>query len=304
MLLRRGLEIPRSTDAFVREALGQDPPLRLDGREAELSREVSLLVSRDVRRCRAVAVVQWGSIRVHCTVSGSIVRPYPDRSTQGLVSFQGMDGTLHRILEKVLKSSEAVDTESLCIIAGEKVWSIVCSIRLLDETGGNVLDAIVLAALAGFQAFRKPDVEVTREGSSYNIRVFHEDEREPLPLALHFVPLAVSVGVMRPTLTSEHVLIVDPDQEELEAADASLLVLVNSHQEICFVHKSGGMPIPRQVFLQASHVAVQASHRLHSLLRDALLKLENDCMLERNKRLEILPSLRAEELTKVVNSDD
>ena len=59
MLLRSCLEKARSTDAFVREALGQDPPLRLDGREVELSREVRLLVSRDVRRCRAVAVVQW-----------------------------------------------------------------------------------------------------------------------------------------------------------------------------------------------------------------------------------------------------
>lgn len=45
---------------------------------------------------------------------------------------------LGRIVERGLRDSRAVDTEALCIVAGEKVWAIKCHIHILDH-GGNLV---------------------------------------------------------------------------------------------------------------------------------------------------------------------
>lgn len=47
---------------------------------------------------------------------------------------------LGRVVERGLRESRAIDTEALCIVAGEKVWSIRVDIHILDH-GGNLTDA-------------------------------------------------------------------------------------------------------------------------------------------------------------------
>jgi exosome complex component RRP45 len=91
-------------------------------------------------------------------VNAEIVVPYPDRSTEGMLQFTvdislgteqaGYSSSqLCRMLERSIRDSEALDTESLCIIAGEKVWSIVCDVKVLNYDG-NVIDACNLAAVS------------------------------------------------------------------------------------------------------------------------------------------------------------
>ena len=46
-----------------------------------------------------------------------------------------------------VRAGKAVDCESLCIVAGEKVWSVRVNIHVLDHSG-NLIDAVTLAALA------------------------------------------------------------------------------------------------------------------------------------------------------------
>lgn len=79
--------------------------------------------------------------RVLANVSCGVVRPRPQRPTEGELFFNvelspmaspgfevgrpSAQGTeVSRTLERCLKESRAIDTESLCIIAGEKVRSI------------------------------------------------------------------------------------------------------------------------------------------------------------------------------------
>lgn len=51
-----------------------------------------------------------------------------------------------RVVERSIRESDTMDTESLCIVAGEKVWCINCDIRLLSYDG-NALDACTLATV-------------------------------------------------------------------------------------------------------------------------------------------------------------
>lgn len=66
---------------------------------------------------------------------------------------------LTRLLERFFKNGRTVDTESLCILPGERVWSIRLDVHVLDHCG-NVTDATCLAALAALLDFRRPDSTV------------------------------------------------------------------------------------------------------------------------------------------------
>ena len=111
--------------------------------------------------------------------------------------------TIH-LLEKSIRDSEAIDTESLCIVAGQKVWSIQCEVMVL-HADGNIIDAVCLAAMSSLRAFRKPDVTIIREsGKHTTLHVHGEDERESLPLALHHTPLTVTFALFEGIITFIH----------------------------------------------------------------------------------------------------
>ena len=75
-----------------------------------------------------------------------------------------------RLLERCIKESKAVDTESLCIVAEEKVWGIRLDIRILNHEG-NVADCASIAGLAALAHFRRPDVSL--DGNKVTVS-FHE----------------------------------------------------------------------------------------------------------------------------------
>ena len=50
------------------------------------------------------------------------------------------------MIERSIRESEAIDVESLCIVGGEKVWSIRCDIRVLDYDG-NIIDVASMATV-------------------------------------------------------------------------------------------------------------------------------------------------------------
>jgi exosome complex RNA-binding protein Rrp42 (RNase PH superfamily) len=160
------------------------------------------------------AEVQWGNTIVIAVVSCRIIAPFMDKANEGVLHFNTelsaqaeVTGYSHaeisRLLEKSIRESETLDTESLCIVNGEKVWEIRCEVRIVDASGGNIIDASVLASMAALKGFRKPEISVTtteiisQKESQSKLIIHHSDERDPLPLALHHTPLTISLGVFR-----------------------------------------------------------------------------------------------------------
>lgn len=125
--------------------------------------------------------------RVLANVSCEVVRPRPQRPTEGELFFNvelspmaspGFEvgrpspvaTEVARMLERCLKESRAIDTESLCIIAGEKVrfkplgkvmgqlllqvWSIRVDLHVLDYCG-NIIDSATIAAITALKHFRQ-----------------------------------------------------------------------------------------------------------------------------------------------------
>ena len=111
-----------------------------------------------------------------------------------MVAFLGRpsDDVVHagRVIERAIKQSRAVDTEALCIVPGEKVWSLRVDIRILDDEG-NVVDCACLAAMASLHHFRRPEVSISGEDVVI-VRVFSFSFPFPFPFSFPFPFLFLS----------------------------------------------------------------------------------------------------------------
>lgn len=159
--------------------------------------------------------VRIGSTVVVTEVVSKIIDPYPDRPDEGFLHFNtnvvGLTESagnisfveISRALERIIRDSKSIDTESLCIVSGEKVWEVRCDVRVVDGSGGNVLDASILSAMSALKAFRKPEISVLQteivDGAKTQstIQIHHSDDREPMPLSLFHTPLSLTIGVFK-----------------------------------------------------------------------------------------------------------
>ena len=79
------------------------------------------------------------------------------------------------------------DTESLCIVAGQKCFSIRADIHVTNHDG-NLVDACCIALVAALQHFRRPDFEVAGE----DVTIFSADERDGVKLSMQHQPFCIT----------------------------------------------------------------------------------------------------------------
>ena len=290
---------------LIKQALSEG--LRLDGRKLLDYREIAIELSR--YEATSTASIQISSTYVVCVLHGDIVTPSKDRPNEGVISFSAnvsfqtersagsnsiTDTLICRMLERSIKESDAIDMESLCILAGEKVWHLKCNINVLDCSGGNILDACCFAAMCSFRSFRKAEVscvvnslqEDAETGIAQNeVKVYSADEREPLPLALHHTPLTVSFAIMQDS-NNLTLLLADPTLHEECAMDGRISYSVNAHKELCGIHKPGNGCLTRELIVQGAQLAYTRATVLHDLLSSALADLETTSTKEKMIRLE------------------
>ena len=185
---------------FIRECIANNT--RVDTRSPTEIRTVKLSLGPALGQ----ATARFGKTRVFANVSCSITRPSPANPTDGSLIFNTefspmaspdfpekspeREILVSRMLERAFKQSRAVDTEGLCIVAGEKVWMIRVDVRVLDACG-NILDTACLAASAALLHFKRPDTTV--EGDV--VIVHSSDEKVPIGLAIHHVPVCVTFAI-------------------------------------------------------------------------------------------------------------
>uniref|UniRef100_A0A8C2PJ10 Exosome complex component RRP45 n=1 Tax=Capra hircus TaxID=9925 RepID=A0A8C2PJ10_CAPHI len=143
---------------------------RLDGRQTYDYRNIKISFGTDYGCC----IVELGKTRSLNTHSCF------HRQSDLLVK-------LNRLLERCLRNSKCIDTESLCVVAGEKVWQIRVDLHLLNHDG-NIIDAASIAAIVALCHFRRPDVSVQGD----EVTLYTLEERDPVPLSIHHMPICVS----------------------------------------------------------------------------------------------------------------
>ena len=85
-----------------------------------------------------------------------------------------------------------------------------------------------------------PTPEATVAPDTQRVTVHPADVREPIPLALHHLPVAFTFGFF-----AEHdgLVIVDPTVKEEAVMGSELVVVLNAHNELCAVQKGGGSAV-------------------------------------------------------------
>nr|XP_012328461.1 exosome complex component RRP45 [Aotus nancymaae] len=250
---------------------------RLDGRQTYDYRNIRISFGTDYGCC----IVELGKTRVLGQVSCELVAPKLNRATEGILFFNlelsqmaapafepGRQSDLlvklNRLLERCLRNSKCIDTESLCVVAGEKVWQIRVDLHLLNHDG-NIIDAASIAAIVALCHFRRPDVSVQGD----EVTLYTPEERDPVPLSIHHMPICVSFAFFQ----QGTYLLVDPNEREERVMDGLLVIAMNKHREICTIQSSGGIMLLKDQVLRCSKIAGVKVAEITELIQKAL---END----------------------------
>ncbi|KAG0005084.1 hypothetical protein BGZ79_006947 [Entomortierella chlamydospora] len=247
---------------------------RIDGRKFYDFRTLRLSFGSDY----GAVEVQLGNTRVLAKVSCEVIRPFSDKPTEGFLMFNtelspmasaafevgrqtDEEVLVSRLIEKAMRRSRALDTEGLCIVAGEKVWSIRVDIHFLDHDG-NLVDAACIAAITALQHFRRPDVTVVGE----EVTIHSLEQRNPVPLSIHHIPICVTFAFFD---NGEHVL-VDPTHLEEQIKEGDMTITMNVHKEVCALSKAGGIPMEVDQILQCSKIATVKAAEITAQIEEAL----------------------------------
>lgn len=168
---------------------------------------------------------------------------------------------LSRLLEKTIRRSGALDTESLCIIAGQKCFHIRADIHVLDHDG-NLADASCLALVAALSHFRRPDFDVHGQ----DVTVYDSQDREGVKLSMQHHPFCITSSFY------EHgsLMILDTTLLEEQCRETEVMVSMNRFGEICQIAKYGGPAIDGLTFLNCADVTLQKVRVLDALVRKSL----------------------------------
>ncbi|KAK8194574.1 ribosomal protein S5 domain 2-type protein [Phyllosticta capitalensis] len=271
----REAELSRNERDFIVQALGEN--IRLDGRKFDTFRDLDLSFGDEY----GVADVKLGKTRVLARVSADVTAPFADRKFDGVFSisteFSPMASPafevgrqtdaeiiLSRILEKAIRRSGALDTESLCIVAGSKCFSVRADVHILDHDGG-LIDASCIAVIAALQHFRRPDVSVEGE----KVIVYSPREREPVALSMLHHPLCVTFSYYN----NGETVLVDATMAEEQVREGEIIVTMNKFGELCQIAKYGGVPIDPVAVLQCTNVAL---NKVQALTKYIQGRLEED----------------------------
>lgn len=157
------------------------------------------------------------------------------------------EALLSRLLEKTIRRSSALDTESLCLVAGRKCFAIRADVHVISNDG-NVTDAACIAVVAALQHFRRPDVTVEGE----NVTVWDVREREPIKLNMLHHPLCVSFNYF----DGGEIVVLDATATEEKVSEGELIISVNKYGEICQLAKYGGTSVNAVTLLSWTQLAV------------------------------------------------
>lgn len=294
-------EISANEKLYILESLKQG--IRLDGRKNDQMRVPVITLSKSEY---GFVEVKLGNTQLVVRVSSEISKPFPDRPFEGIFTinseispmaspfFESGKSTddevlISRLIEKAVRRSNALDLESLCIIAGEKVWNIRVDINFLNYDGG-LIDASCVGVMTALQHFKKPDVSI--KGTDITIHDFNQ--RQPVSLSILHVPICITYSFFNPGekeenikgISNQEISIVDATMKEEAVRDGSLVITMNKNRELVQLSKNGGLPIDSTVLLELARSSLAVTERLTDQIKQ-LLK-EDEAERYKSAHMELL----------------
>lgn len=152
---------------------------RLDGRGKNEFREIKIETGV-VQKANGSAIVHLGKTKVICGVKAQLGTPWPDTPNKGSLAVGFETSPLSapeyrvgppqpdaieiaRVTDRIIRESGVVDLENLCIIEGEKIWTLNIDLYAMDDYG-NLFDASAIAAFAAIATATIPEINVDENG--------------------------------------------------------------------------------------------------------------------------------------------
>jgi exosome complex component RRP42 len=241
--------------------------IRYDGRKLTDYRDIS--IEYDVSKsAEGSARVKIGGTEVIAGVKMAMEKPYPDTPDEGMlmvgVELLPMSNPkfesgppdvrsieLARVIDRGIRESKTINNKELCLIPGEKVWSVMVDICTINDEG-NLLDCAGLAAIAAITNAKFPKYE--NDKIDYKTRT---DKKLPLSK----VPIPVTV------IKIDNYFVVDPLIEEEELVDARLTVTSTEEGYICALQKGGNSALLDKEIEQMIELGLEKAKELRNHLK-------------------------------------
>ncbi|KAJ5669042.1 Exoribonuclease phosphorolytic domain 1 [Penicillium macrosclerotiorum] len=257
---------------FILEALRQDA--RLDGRNLDQFRPLRIDFGDEYGHVS----LQLGKTRIIVRISAEVTKPREDRPFDGLFNINleltamgspawengrssDLEAYVTNILDTVIRRSNALDTESLCIIKGVSCWSIRADVHVV-EYDGNLTDAACIAIMTGLQHFRRPDA-VVRDG---RVIVYGVEQRVPVALNITHKPLSITFHAFNESQN----IIVDATRKEEQTSEGDLVIGINNGGETCFLSKTSGSPLDAMAIVTRTNSALAHVKRINAQIEQVM----------------------------------
>jgi len=216
------MKLPNINRKQIETLLGKDT--RLDGRKPFDYRDV-IIETGVSNNAEGSARVKIGKTDVIVGIKLGTQEPYTDHEDEGTM-MTGMEYSpasaeryesgppkinaieTARVIDRGIRESGFIDWKKLCIVEGEKVWSIFIDIYSINDDG-NMLDAGAIGAVAALKMTRLPELDEDNKVK------YGEFTDTPLPLTENtpFTMTFYKIGDK---------LLIDPTRDEQDAADSRL----------------------------------------------------------------------------------
>ncbi len=209
------------------------------------------------------AVAKIGKSAVLVAVKFDVVKPFPDRPTEGVMMMNAEllptasptfetgppnenSIELARVVDRGLRSAEIVDVKSF-FIEEDKVLGMFLDIYVLNHAG-NLTDTAALAASAALLDTKMPKIE---DG-----KIVRGESTGPLnPKALPIATTFVKIG--------ENWL-VDPSRDEERVAETSITI-TTTKDHVCSVQKRNGA-LTKDEFLSNIDIAFKTGNDIRKII--------------------------------------
>lgn len=134
------------------------------------------------------------------------------------------------------------------------MFAVHCYVSVIDNNG-NLFDAAVLAATSSLCSFRRPDYSIDGK----QVKVYLPEEKEPVPICLHYKPVCITFCVLRDDL-----ILLDPNEREEGIMQGQVSLILNAFGELCGFHYLGGIPLDTETLMKCVKVASVKATELYA----------------------------------------
>lgn len=243
---------------------------RLDGRDLDEFREINVETDYINETSEGSALVEIGDTRVLVGLSIEIEEPYSDRPDKGTIVTnaelapmarrdyesgppQEAGVELARVVDRGIREAEAIDLKDLCMVEGEKVYTVFIDVHVLNDDG-NLIDASSLAAMAALKSGYLPAYD--EEAGELN-----RDEKWK-DIELQCEPITVTGRKIGDTL------LWDTTGEEEKALDARLTVSKKKDGNIVAMQKGETQPYTAEELSQTMTEADEKIEKLRQIVEE------------------------------------